>query len=189
MKKFFFKKYFDEFKFHLTSGNEINSKLDLIANLFKKTHKKKKKIIFMGNGGSAAMSSHVAVDLTKNSKIRAINFNEADLITCLSNDYGHDNWMKSALELYCDKGDVVVLISTSGESKNIVNAAKWCLKNKIKFVSFTGRNKKNKLKTLNKKGLNLWVDSNAYNQVEMIHHTWLLSIVDYLIGSSEYEPN
>ena len=96
----------------------------------------------MGNGGSAAMSSHVSVDLTKNAKVRAINFNESDLITCLSNDYGHENWMKSALELYCDKGDVVVLISTSGESKNIVNAARWCLKNRVKLISFTGRNKK-----------------------------------------------
>lgn len=189
MKNFFFKNYFDQFKLDLTADLSIISKLERIARLFKTTHKNKKKIIFMGNGGSAAMSSHVSVDLTKNAKVRAINFNESDLITCLSNDYGHDNWMKSALELYCDKGDVVVLISTSGESKNIVNAARWCLKNRVKLISFTGRNKKNKLKTLNKKSINCWVDSNSYNHVEMIHHVWLLSIVDNLIGKSEYEPN
>ena len=63
------------------------------------------------------------------------------MITCLSNDYGHENWMKSALELYCDKGDIVVLISTSGKSENILNAAKWCIKNKQILITFTGRKK------------------------------------------------
>lgn len=187
-KEKFFVNYFDEitnhFKFHL----ENNSRLISISKLFKKASSKKKKIIFIGNGGSAAIASHVSVDLTKNAKVRAINFNEADLITCLSNDYGHENWMKSALELYCDKGDIVVLISTSGKSENILNAAKWCIKNKQILITFTGRKKNNNLKLLNKKGINLWVNSNSYNHVEMVHHIWLLGIVDYLIGKSEYEP-
>ena len=96
--------------------------------------------------------------------------------------------MKSALELYCDKGDIVVLISTSGASQNILKAAKWCVENKQKLISFTGRKKNNKLKLINKRGINLWVNSNSYNHVEMVHHIWLLGVVDYLIGNSEYEP-
>ena len=64
----------------------------------------------MGNGGSAAITSHVSVDLTKNAKIRSINFNESDLLTCLSNDYGYDKWMSKALEFYSTKGDLIVII-------------------------------------------------------------------------------
>lgn len=185
----FFEKYFNDLTNHFFEDIQNNEKLVSISKIFKSTHNLKKKIIFVGNGGSAAMASHVSVDLAKNANIRAINFNEADLITCLSNDYGHENWMKAALEIYCDKGDVVVLISTSGQSQNIINAAKWCLKNNIKLITLTGRKKTNKLKSINKVGINLWVNSNAYNQVEMVHHVWLLAVIDYLIGKVVYEPN
>ncbi len=81
-------------------------------------------IILAGNGGSAAMASHVAVDLTKTAGIRAVNFNEADLLTCLANDFGYENWIARALDYYADPGDVVVLISSSGESTNILEGAK-----------------------------------------------------------------
>ena len=85
------------------------------------THKAGKKVIIAGNGGSAAMASHVAVDFTKAANIRAINFNEADLITCFANDYGYENWVGKALEAYADPGDLVILISSSGKSQNISN--------------------------------------------------------------------
>ena len=77
-----------------------------------------------GNGGSAAVSSHFSVDLTKNAKVRSINFNEADLITCFSNDFGYEKWLSNAIKFYADKGDLLFLVSVSGESKNIINAAK-----------------------------------------------------------------
>tara|TARA_B100000401_G_C52805120_1_gene720721 strand:+ start:547 stop:1119 length:573 start_codon:yes stop_codon:yes gene_type:complete len=185
----FLKRYFQDFIKHFDASSQNTDKLDLLAKQLKQTNLKRKKIILIGNGGSAAMASHVSVDLTKNAKIRAINFNEPDLITCLSNDFGHENWMKSALNFYCDKGDLVILISSSGQSKNIINAGKWCINKKIKLVTFTGRKKNNKLKLLNKKGINFWVNSNAYNQIEMVHHVWLLAVVDNLIGKSVYEPS
>ena len=65
-----------------------------IAKILNKIKKDKKKVILVGNGGSAAMASHVSVDLTKICKIRAVNFNEADLLTCFANDYGYENWVK-----------------------------------------------------------------------------------------------
>ena len=90
------------------------------------------KVILVGNGGSAAMASHVAVDLTKAAGIRAINFNEADLITCFSNDYGYEKWVEKAVDFYADKNDVLVLISSSGKSLNMINACK-AAKNKKKI--------------------------------------------------------
>jgi D-sedoheptulose 7-phosphate isomerase len=165
----------------------LSKNLFLCANIFKNVEIAKKKLIFIGNGASSAISSHVSVDLTKNAKIRSINFNESDLITCLSNDYGNEEWMKEALKMYCDKGDVVILISSSGMSKNIVKAAKWCVKSKINLITFTGHKKNNDLKKINNKGLNFWVNSRAYNHIEIVHLSWLLSIVDFIIGKTVYK--
>ena len=105
-----------------------------IIKLIKDIKKKNKKIIIVGNGGSAAMASHVSVDFTKLCNIRAINFNEADLLTCFSNDYGYENWIKNALSFYADKGDLLISISSSGESKNIINGAKFAKKMDVKLL-------------------------------------------------------
>ena len=96
------------------------------------------KIIFVGNGGSAAMASHLSVDLTKAANIRAINFNEADLITCFANDYGYENWVARALEAYADEHDVVVLISSSGKSPNIVNGVSQARKLGTPIITLSG---------------------------------------------------
>ena len=127
------------------------------------------------------MSSHSSVDFTKACEIRSINFNEADLITCFANDYGYENWIKEALNFYADKDDLVVLFSSSGKSKNIVNAAEYCKKNKINLVTFTGFSRNNPVKKLGR--LNFWVNSKSYNIVEMTHHIWILMAVDYLSKS------
>jgi D-sedoheptulose 7-phosphate isomerase len=190
--KQFVNNYFKEFQ-KLTACNlEISDRLQTIKALFETTHKSGNKIIFVGNGGSAAMASHCAVDLSKNAGIRSINFNEADLITCLANDRGFENWVTEALKLYADKDDVVVLISSSGKSDNMINAAKYCNQNFLTLVTVTGMDKLNPLKSQNDKGsytdsdLNLWVNSKAYNLIEMVHHFWLLCICDMIIGKAEY---
>lgn len=168
--------YFKKINFHLNNLNK-NKFLELVK-IVKQTSKKRKKIILVGNGGSAAMSSHVSVDLTKQCGIRAINFNEADLITCFGNDYGFENWIMEAIKKYHDKGDLVILISSSGNSKNHLVAAKYCNKNKINLITFTGFNGKNKLSKYGK--LNFYLDSKNYNQIEMVHHIWLLLLCDFL---------
>lgn len=132
----------------------------------------------VGNGGSAAMASHCCVDFTKTSRVRAINFNEADLITCFANDYGYENWVVEGLKAYSNKDDLVILVSSSGQSKNIVNAAKYCHQKNIKLVTFTGFKKNNPVKKFG--DLNFWVDSSKYNIIEMTHHVWILMAVDYL---------
>ena len=76
--------------------------------------------------------------------MRCINFNESDLITCFSNDYGYENWMKEAVNFYGDKGDVIILISSSGQSKNIINAANEA-KKFSNIITFTGFKKDNPL--------------------------------------------
>ena len=173
------------------SINEIfknqKDKIIRLAENIKNIKRNKGKIIIFGNGGSAATASHFSVDLTKNAKIRAINFNEADLITCLSNDYGHDNWVKKAIEFYIDKNDLVILISTSGNSKNVINAAKFLKKKNFSFFSLTGMKKNNLLNRITISKNNMWVNNMSYNQIEIVHHLVLLLIIDILIGKSVYK--
>ena len=147
------------------------------------SHQTGKKIILVGNGGSAAMASHVAVDFTKAAGIRAINFNEADLITCFANDYGYEHWVAKALEAYSDPGDLVILISSSGKSPNIINGARQAKAMDLPLVTVSGFSADNPVRKLG--DLNLWVDSTAYNIVEMTHHVWLVAIIDYLIETKD----
>ena len=129
------------------------------------------------------MASHVAVDLTKVAGVRAVNFNEADLITCLANDYGYEHWVEKAIEFYADPGDLIVLISSSGKSNNIINGAIKAKQMKLSLITFTGFTADNPLRKLG--DLNFWADSQAYNVVEMTHHVWLLALVDKLVVDNE----
>lgn len=176
MKNHYIKKYLSKFSKILIDYNHKD--FLKIAELLKKTKIKKGKVILVGNGGSAAMASHVSVDLTKMCRIRAVNFNEADLLTCFANDYGYENWVKKALSFYADRKDLLIFISSSGESKNIINGANFAKKIGCKVITLTGFKKTNKVKKIGH--VNLWLDSKNYNFIEMTHHTWLLSIVDFI---------
>ncbi len=184
MTKNFLIKYKQEFSnLLIKSFNE--KKINKLVQQCKTIKKNKAKILIFGNGGSAAIANHFAVDMTKNAKIRTQSFSDSSLITCLANDYGHSNWVKKAVEFYSSKNDLIIFISSSGNSANIVNAAKYALSKKVKFTTFTGFEKNNKLSKNSK--LNFWVNSKSYNMIENIHQIILLSVVDAIIGKSEYK--
>ena len=186
--KSFLKKYFNQFKALIEPTDVLLENLSFFAQSLKKMHSHGNKAIIVGNGGSAAIASHFSVDLTKNARIRCVNFNEADLITCFANDYGFDNWMKEAVNFYGDEGDVLIAISSSGKSKDIINGCISARENNFsKIVTFSGFDENNPLN--NYGDLNFWIDSKAYNFVENIHQFWLLAVVDLIIGKSEYPAN
>ena len=180
----FLRNYLNDFSTIIRPEKNIIKNLIQITYIFLKTSKKKGKVLIFGNGGSSAIASHVSVDLTKNAKIRSVNFNEADLITCFSNDYGYERWIEKAIDFYADRNDSVVLISSSGKSKNMINACKAAKRKKIKIISFTGHTKDNPLSKVS--DLNLWINSKAYNFVENTHQIWLLTVCDLIIGKREY---
>ena len=124
------------------------------------------------------IASHFANDLTNSSRFKVYSYDNSAQITCLSNDYKYSNWIKKIIDYYVDKNDLVILISASGESQNMINAARFCVKKKFKFISLTGFNKKNSLNRLSKKFC--WVNSKSYNYVELAQLYILLSIVDNL---------
>ena len=133
MNNFFSNYYFKIFeKLNEVDPNDINKIIKLLI----KVNNKKNKIFLFGNGASASIASHVSVDMTKILKFRSYNFNEANLITCFSNDYGYENWISNTIDAYSKTGDLVILISSSGKSKNIINAGKLSNKKKTKFNYF-----------------------------------------------------
>ena len=186
--KNFVNKYLNEFSSLLKPNDEIINKIINVKSILLEAKANNKKIMIFGNGGSAAIASHVSVDLTKNAKVRCVNYNEADLITCFSNDYGYEKWIAKAIDFYSDEKDVLILISSSGKSKNMINACNSAREKKIsKIITFTGHDKNNPLSKLG--DVNFWIDSKAYNYVENTHQIWLLTIVDLIIGKREYLPN
>lgn len=174
----YLKNYLQNYNSLINEAGIVDSLIQ-IKDIFLKTSKSGGKIVLAGNGGSAAMASHVAVDLTKNAGVEAITFNEYDLITTLANDYGYDNWIAKAIEFHAKPNDLVVLISASGQSKNVLNAAKKANDIGIQVITFSGFDSMNPLRESG--AVNIWVDSPIYNVVEMVHHIWLLAIVDMLI--------
>ena len=152
--------------------NLINASVNLIAN----TKKNKNKIYIVGNGGSSSIASHVSVDFTKVAKINCSTFNNANLITCFANDYKYENWVVEAIKAYSLEQDLFILISSSGTSKNIVNAAQYCKQKKINLITLSGFKKNNPLSQSG--NINFHVESEEYNLIEMTHHIILLSIVD-----------
>lgn len=173
--------YLEQYRAAIVEPTAMHQVLELKA-MLAATQAAGHKVIVAGNGGSAAISSHCAVDLSKSAGIRCINFNEADLITCLANDYGYEQWVQKALELYADDDDLAILISSSGRSPNMVNAGRYAQARGLALVTFTGFRPDNPLRQLGR--LSFWVNSGCYNVVEMTHHIWLLAACDLIVQES-----
>ena len=188
MENEFLENYFLQLKNLLDFKKEDITKLIAASKLMKEAQKKNKKTLIFGNGGSAAIASHFSVDLTKNAKVRCTNYNESDLLTCFSNDFGYENWVQKTIEFYADKDDILILISASGNSQNMINAAQHAKKFGIKsIITFTGNKDGNKLQKMG--DLNFWVNSSSFNHIENVHQILLLSIVDLISGKSESNLN
>lgn len=180
----FLKNYFQTYIEHAFSP-AVYPKIEAFCNIAQSARESEKKMIFAGNGASASLAAHGAVDFTKQGMVRALTFHDPNLITCFANDFGYEMWMAKALEYYADHGDIIVLISCSGTSPSVVNAAKYARDAGLTVVSFTGRDESNPLKGLS--DLAFWINSHAYNVIENTHGIWITATIDLLIGNAVYE--
>lgn len=135
-----------------------------------------KKIMMVGNGGSAGIASHQAVDYWKNGGVRATAFNDSSLLTCIANDFSYAEVFSVPIEKFADKGDLVFCISSSGGSKNILNAAEQARKSGCGVVTFSGFKNDNPLRKMG--DLNFYLPSNSYGYVEILHLFIIHSILD-----------
>jgi D-sedoheptulose 7-phosphate isomerase len=137
-------------------------------------------IILIGNGGSNAIASHIAVDYIKFLSKKSLAFSDASMLTASMNDYGTENAYAKYIDSYKDNNTLVILISSSGNSLNIYNAAKYCYENNIKFILLTGFDSDNKTRKefSTHAILDYWIDSHSYGVVECVHQIFLHSIID-----------
>ena len=184
--KKFLDDYYSRYQKILFDSRDDKSILKL-RNIIYETYLNKGKLIFIGNGASASLASHAATDFTKQAKIPSIAFNDHNLITALANDYGYHNWAAKAIEFYSEPNDMVIFISVSGESSNLVEGINFANKISLSTASLTGSSQTNSLKQKSK--YSLWVNSKAYNIVESIHTIWITLIIDLFVGSPEYMVN
>jgi len=180
--------YFDNYFESIDRGvkDVDHSLLVSVSEMIQVINRNNGKIIIVGNGGSAAIASHASVDFTKAANIRSITFNESSLLTCFSNDYGYERWIEKAIGFYANKNDIVILISSSGQSDNIIYGARKVRDIGVPLVTLSGFSSNNLLRQMG--DINLWVDSSIYNIVESVHQIWILSIIDYIIDNNwQYE--
>ena len=157
--------------------NSVNANLiEQSVQLIQRSIHNKSKVYIVGNGGSASIASHVSVDFAKVARVPSSTFNNSNLITCFANDYGYENWVVEAIKAYTNINDLIILISSSGTSKNIVNAAQYCKDNNINLITLSGFTKDNPLSTLG--NVNFHIESTEYNYIEMSHHIILVALVD-----------
>ncbi|MBU1869891.1 MAG: SIS domain-containing protein [Candidatus Omnitrophica bacterium] len=153
-----------------------------VAALIMAAKRKKKKVIIVGNGGSSSIANHIATDVLKNCKIPALSFSDSSLITCLSNDLGYECVFSKPIELLAQKGDILLAISSSGKSKNILNAVSMAKRKGCFVVTLSGFSLGNPLR---KKGsFNFYVPSHSYGHVEISHLAICHNIVDKIFAGN-----
>jgi D-sedoheptulose 7-phosphate isomerase len=132
--------YLTETTVNLISGEQIElaDATNQVMALAKRTHASGNKLIFIGNGGSAAIASHMATDYSKNGNIRSLALNDGSMLTCLGNDLGYDQVFAKQIELHARPGDLVIAISSSGRSMNILNGVKEARTVQCNVVTFSG---------------------------------------------------
>ena len=138
------------------------------------------KVMFVGNGGSAGIAGHLAIDFAKNGGVRAVTFNDASSLTCLGNDLGYDQVFAKQVQMQGFAGDVLIAISSSGGSKNILNAAHAAADMNCDVITFSGFKPDNALRRLG--AVNFYVDSGVYGFVETGHQAILHAILDTAMG-------
>lgn len=163
--------------------HDLAAAFEGIGQLCRRAHILGRKIMFIGNGGSAGIASHMAVDFTKNGGMRALAFNDGAMLTCFGNDLGFDKVFAKAIEMHGAAGDVLVAISSSGRSANILNGVAAARAQGCQVVTFSGFGVDNPLRRLG--DWNLYVASNEYGFVEVAHQALIHAILDLAMGWGE----
>jgi len=194
MKKEYYRNYIDQINYGLLKSSFLFENKPISPDLFFKKIKdlmchlraNKHKIFFFGNGASAAFANHMALDFSKNGKILSRSLSDSALLTALSNDYTFENAMVEYLKIEgVTKNDLIITISSSGNSKNIVNVLNYCKNNQINALALSGLKENNKSRELAKNSI--YVPMKTYGMVECIHQIFLHSILDESMEIFEWD--
>ena len=154
---------------NLINKELISSASEIIINAIKAGNN----IFWCGNGGSASQANHLSAELVggmykdKKSPFKSVCLNvDTAFITAWSNDDSFDNIFSRQLEGLAQSDDILIALSTSGNSNNIINAAKYCNDNSIKIISLTGFDG-GILKNLS--DININISTNSTQRIQEMH--------------------
>jgi D-sedoheptulose 7-phosphate isomerase len=143
-------------------------------------HERGNKLMFIGNGGSAGITSHLATDFSKNGGLRATAFNDGAVLTCIGNDFGYEHVFAKQIEWHGRAGDLLLAISSSGRSANILKGARAARERGCGVVTMSGFGEDNPLRLAG--DVNFYVRSSFYGFVEVAHLALLHAILDLDMG-------
>ena len=162
---------------------EFSHGIEMVGKLINSRVDSDRKIMFIGNGASASISSHMAADFLRNGGMQALAFNDSALLTCISNDYGYEHVFEKPIEIFSQKEDIIFAISSSGESENIVRGVNAARLNGCSVITLSGFKEDNRLCTMG--DINFYVPSEIYGLVEVIHHSICHCILDTIVNYNE----
>jgi len=168
-------------RFNAADGSELEAE-QVIAEMlaeFARVKQRQAKVIILGNGGSAAIASHVITDLRNVGGLCALTLHEAAPLTCFTNDFGYEQAFAKQVSAFAYPEDLLIAISSSGQSANIVNAVAAANAKGLAVLTLSGFKPDNPLRRLGR--WNVWLDSNHYGMVELAHLFVLHHITDQLI--------
>ena len=154
--------------------------IERFAGLVKQFAKKPNKLIFVGNGGSAAIASHQAIDYARTGNFPALAFNDGALLTCLSNDLGYRQVFAKPLELLATANDVLIAISSSGQSDNILAAVEQGARSQCHVITMSAFTPDNPLRKLG--DINFYLPTTAYGFAEIGHLAICHCVLDGLMA-------
>ena len=182
---------FDEYKNHFFSDlnlvqgfengieNDFEITVSKIISLLRETRSAKRNVFVIGNGASATMASHLTIDFWKNLEIKAHLFSDQASLTAVGNDISFDECFSEPLSLYGNSNDLLISISSSGNSKNIINGIETANKSNLTTISLTGMKKTNSANLAS--NYSLYYPGQSYGSVESAHALILHYIIDSLV--------
>lgn len=161
------------------ADKDYNHGMAMLIEKFTWHKKHASQIFFIGNGGSSAIASHMTADFMKNGGMKTYSLYDNAVTTCMGNDWGYEYIFSKPLEFLLRSEDLLVAISSSGNSQNIINAIEVAKQKGASVITFTGFEADNKVKQMG--NINVYVPSGKYGMVESIHNMILQQVVDEIM--------
>lgn len=159
--------------------DDYNVGIVALLEMFTRHKQQQKQLFFIGNGGSSAIASHMTADFMKNGGMNTYSLYDNAVTTCMGNDFGYEYIFSKPLEFLIKEDDLLVAISSSGNSLNIIHAIEVAKRKKASVITFTGFQPDNKVKQMG--DFNVYVPCEKYGMVESLHNLILQQIVDEIM--------
>ena len=161
----------------------LDTGLQTLARIWARQRTEDRAVYWIGNGGSAALVSHLSQDLLNTYGVRSLTFNDPALITCMANDYGYRDVFARPLRVVARECNVLMAISSFGMSDNVIGAAETALENGLDLITCSAFAEDNRLQTL-PATLAFHTPTENYGLAELTHGALLHAAIDGLAGES-----